>query len=57
MNYKELDKMWHDIRERNATESEGLSDEELVKRANESVLEYMKELGLKFASPTSKIHS
>ena len=55
MNYKELDKMWHDIRERNAADSEGFSDEELVKCANESALEYMKELGLEFASVPAKI--
>jgi hypothetical protein len=49
MNYKELDEMWHDIREKMAEADKGISNDELARRANERALPIMEELGLRFA--------
>ena len=50
MTFDEMDKMWHDIREKHAAEDEGLSVEERVERDNALAKEVAERLGLKIVS-------
>jgi len=54
MDFYEMDKMWHDIREKIAKEEEGLSVEERVARRNELAEEYCKKYGLKMVKATRR---
>ena len=47
MDFYEMDKMWHDIREKIAGEEEGLSVEERVARSKKLAEEFGKKYGLK----------
>lgn len=49
MKFKELDEMWHKIREEIAEEDKGLTVEERVKKYNKSGREAAERLGLKIA--------
>ena len=49
MNFKELDEMWHKIREEIAEEEKDLTLEERVARDNEIGRDAAKRLGLKIA--------
>jgi hypothetical protein len=55
MDLKELDEMWHSIREKHAAEDEGLSPEEIVARDNREFAAFCEELGLRrpASAPTS----
>jgi len=46
MDFKELDEMWHSIRERHAAEDEGLAPDQIVARDNREFAAFCKELGL-----------
>jgi hypothetical protein len=54
MDFYEMDKMWHDIREKIAKEEDGLSVEERVARRNELAEEYCKKYGLKMVKATRR---
>jgi len=54
MDFYEMDKMWHDIREKIAEEEEGLSVEERVARGNKLAEEYCKKYGLKMVKATRR---
>lgn len=54
MEFYEMDKMWHDIREKIAKEEEGLSVEERVARGNKLAEEYCKKYGLKMVKATRR---
>lgn len=54
MDFYEMDKMWHDIREKIAKEEEGLSVEERVARDNELSEEFCKKYGLKMVKTTRR---
>ncbi len=47
MDFKELDEMWHTIREKHAAEDEGLSPAEIVARDNREFAAFCEELGLR----------
>jgi len=54
MDFKEMDEMWHRIREKSAAEDAGLLIEERVKRINERGRELADRLGLKVVTETSR---
>ncbi|HUV86041.1 MAG TPA: hypothetical protein VMX79_02905 [bacterium] len=47
MDFKELDEMWHNIRERHAAEDEGLAPDQIVARDNREFAAFCEELGLR----------
>ena len=54
MDLKEMDEMWHRIREKFAADDAGLSTEERVTRINERGGELADRLGLKVVTETSR---
>ena len=54
MDFKEMDEMWHRIREKYAAEDAGRSIEERVTRINERGRELADRLGLKLVTETSR---
>ena len=54
MDFYEMDKMWHDIREKIAKEEEGLSVEERVARAKKFTEEACEKYGLKTVKATRR---
>ncbi len=46
MDFKELDEMWHSIREKHAAEDEELTPAEIVARDNREFAAFCEELGL-----------
>ena len=54
MDIYDMDKMWHEIRERIAKEEEGLSVKERVARGNKLAEEYCKKYGLKMVKATRR---
>jgi|GEM_PF-1584322 len=47
MDFDEMDKMWHEIREKLAAEDEGLSPAEIIARDKAALEEACRRLGLK----------
>jgi hypothetical protein len=47
MDFKEMDEMWHSIREKHAAEDEGLTPAEIVARDNREFAAFCEELGLR----------
>ncbi|MGD8719537.1 MAG: hypothetical protein PVH29_12050 [Candidatus Zixiibacteriota bacterium] len=54
MDFYEMDKMWHDIREEIAKETDGLTPEEQVARAKKQAEEFGKKYGLKTVKTTRR---
>jgi hypothetical protein len=54
LDFYEMDKMWHDIREKIAKEEEGLSVEERVARGNKLAEEFCEKYGLKMVKATRR---
>ncbi len=55
MTFDEMDKMWHDIREKMAAETAPMTIEEKVRYYREGARDAAKRLGLKVVTETSRV--